>query len=302
MHPRVSVITPSFNQGRFIEETIRSVLDQRYAELEFSVFDGGSLDETAQILRSYEAKLSFWRSAKDAGQAAAINEGFRQATGDILCWLNSDDLHLPNTLSTVAALLHERLDEPVVVYGGCELFRHGTTIKELRHALPFSRELLETVDFLDQPSVFWTRKAWDLVGPLDETLNYSFDWEWLLRAASLCLFVPSDAIFSRYRIHDAHKSGTGGIKRWQELCTVVRRHSSPAIVHHYDFLQRNRLAHWWLNKRMRLYLRLRTVLGELADPVANLVSPPFWFLPAGIKRDMLWEISGIRSSQGQKAK
>jgi glycosyltransferase involved in cell wall biosynthesis len=124
--PRFSVITPSFNQGQFIEETLRSVLDQAYPNLEFLVLDGGSSDNTVEILKRYDAKLSFWRSEKDAGQPAAINEGFQRATGDILCWLNSDDLHLPNTLSIVARLLKERLSEPVVLYGSCEMFRHGT--------------------------------------------------------------------------------------------------------------------------------------------------------------------------------
>src|ERR1700760_4112481 len=100
--PRISVITPSYNQGHFIEETIRSVLEQGYSNLEFSVFDGGSADQTVEVLKKYGAQLSFWRSERDEGQAAAINEGFRRATGDILCWLNSDDLQYRNTLSTVA--------------------------------------------------------------------------------------------------------------------------------------------------------------------------------------------------------
>ena len=97
-YPKVSVITPSYNQGHFIEETIRSVLEQGYPNLEFSIFDGGSTDRTVEILKKYHPQLSFWRSEKDGGQAAAINEGFRRATGDILCWLNSDDLHCGKTL------------------------------------------------------------------------------------------------------------------------------------------------------------------------------------------------------------
>jgi glycosyltransferase involved in cell wall biosynthesis len=293
-HHRVSVITPSFNQGQFIEETIRSVLDQQYPNLEFSVFDGGSNDGTVDILKKYGAALSFWRSEKDAGQAAAINEGFGRATGDILCWLNSDDLHLPGTLSTVAGLLRESLNEPVIVYGGCELFNDRTRKAVVRPALGFSRQLLETTDYFDQPSVFWTRKAWETVGPLDEALHFGFDWEWLLRASRICRFVAIDAVLARYRIHEAHKSGTGGDRRWLELCDVVRRHSSPAVIKHYEFLQRNRAARWWLNKRMRVFLRLRRALKKFADPVANLMSPRFWFLPVGIQRDTLWQISGIR--------
>ena len=293
-YPTVSVITPSYNQGQFIEETIRSVLGQRYPKLEFSVFDAGSTDQTVRVLQKYSADLTFWRSEKDGGQAAAINEGFRRATGDILCWLNSDDLHLAHTLSTVAGLLRSFLDLPVVLYGGCEIFDNRTHRREIRPAVPFSRELLETVDFFDQPSVFWTRKAWEIVGPLDETLSYGFDWEWLLRAAKLCRFISTDVLLSRYRLHQEHKTGTGGEKRWIELLTIVRRHSPEAVVSHYEFLLRRDSARWWLNKRMRLFLALQGPLRAFADPVANLLSPPFWFLPSGIRRNTLWQISGIR--------
>jgi glycosyltransferase involved in cell wall biosynthesis len=292
-YPRISVITPSYNQGHFIEETIRSVLEQGYPNLEFSVFDGGSTDRTVEVLKKYSAQLSFWRSERDGGQAAAINEGFQLATGDILCWLNSDDLHCANTLSTVAGLLVSCLDQPVVVYGGCEMFDDQTHKKTMRPPTPFSKELLETVDFLDQPSVFWTRKAWEVVGPLDQSLQYGFDWEWFLRAGNVCRFDATGALLSRYRIHKTHKSRTGGKKRWIELLTVVRRHASPDVVKHYEFLVRRNSARWWLNKRMRLFLALKGPLRASADTVATLLSPPFWLLPTSIQRSTLWQISGI---------
>jgi len=148
-HPKISVITPSYNQGPFIEETIRSVLEQGYPNLEFSIFDGGSTDRTVEILEKYRAQLTFWRSERDNGQAAAINEGFQLATGDILCWLNSDDLHCANTLLTVSGLLVACLDQPVVVYGGCEMFDNRTHKKTVRPPVAFNRDLLETADFLD---------------------------------------------------------------------------------------------------------------------------------------------------------
>jgi len=292
-YPRISVITPSYDQGQFIEETIRSVLEQGYPNLEFSVFDGGSTDRTVEILRKYSGQLSFWRSERDGGQAAAINEGFQRATGDILCWLNSDDLHCANTLSTVASLLVSCLDQPVVIYGGCEMFDNRTHKKTFRPPTPFSRELLELMDFLDQPSVFWTRKAWELVGPLDQSLHYGFDWEWFLRAAKVGRFEATGALLSRYRIHKMHKSRTGGKKRWRELLTIVRRHASPVVVNHYEFLMRRNSARWWLNKRMRLCLALKGPLRTSADAVATLLSPPFWVLPTGIQRRILWQISGI---------
>jgi glycosyltransferase involved in cell wall biosynthesis len=291
---RISVVTPSYNQGQFIEETIRSVVDQRYPNLEYSVLDGGSTDRTMEILQKYDAQLSYWRSEKDGGQAAAINEGFRRSTGDVLCWLNSDDLHVGTTLETVAGLLGPCLDEPVVLYGGCETFNVQTHWREVRPAISFSRELLEIVDFLDQPSVFWTRRAWQVVGPLDATLGYGFDWEWFLRGSKVCRFVAADALLSRYRVHEAHKTGTGGEKRWIELLEIVRRHSPPAVVNHYEFLVRNDFARWWLNKRMRIFQRLRRWSPQVAGGLADLLSPPFWSLPAAIHKEVLWQISGIR--------
>ena len=291
---RISVVTPSYNQGQFLQETIRSVFEQNYPNLEYAVFDAGSSDGSTEILRKYNAQLNFWRSEADEGQAAAINEGFRRARGDILCWLNSDDLHCATTLKTVAQLIGSRLAEPVVLYGGCEMFDERTGRREVRPAMPFTRELLETVDFLDQPSVFWTRRAWETVGPLDETLHYGFDWEWFLRASKVCRFVATDALLSRYRLHTTHKSGTGGKRRWIELLEVVRRHSSPAVVEHYEFLLRNDSARWWLNKRMRIAQRLRALFPSFSDQVANLLSPPFWALPKGLSREIFWRISGIR--------
>ena len=180
------------------------------------------------------------------------------------------------------------------LYGGCEIFNDRPCSREVRPAISFSRELLEMVDFLDQPSVFWTRRAWELVGPLDEKLCYAFDWEWFLRASKVCRFIATDALLSRYRVHETHKTGTGGEKRWIELLDVVRRHSPPVVVGHYEFLLRNGFARWWLNKRMRIFQRLGRWSPEFADPVADLLSPPFWSLPPTIDKKVLWQISGIR--------
>ena len=292
--PGISVVTPSYNQGRFIEQTILSVLEQKYPELEYLILDGGSQDGTVKILQEYDANLTFWRSGKDRGQAAAINEGFQRSSGKILCWLNSDDLHLRHTLRTIGNILADRLDEPLIVYGGCELFDDRTQAKELRPAVAFDGALLAVSDFLDQPSVFWTRKAWEMVGPLDESLHYGFDWEWFLRASKVCRFISIDQTLSRYRIHAGHKSGSGGKTRWLELSKIVRTHSPPDVLQGYEYLLESDSARWWLNKRMRIEQMIRKVVPGLAGGVATLLSPPFWFLPHGISRKMLWKISGIR--------
>lgn len=291
----ISIVTPSFNQGRFLGETLKSVLAQKYPSLEYLVMDGGSRDESVTVIRAREKELNYWRSEPDHGQAAAINEGFQRANGVILGWLNSDDLYQDDTLLLVAEALAGCENEPVVFYGGCELFQDGGTAKELRGAVEFDEGRLQMTDFIDQPSVFFTRSAWDRVGPLDESLHYAFDWDWFLRAAKCCRFQRCDRVLSRYRIHRQHKTGSGGLRRWEEMSEVVRRHSSDDVIRHYQYLLACPDARWWLNKRMRLAQLFHRVLpASIADALGTLCAPPFWLLPPGISRAMLWEISGIR--------
>jgi glycosyltransferase involved in cell wall biosynthesis len=293
--PKISIVTPSLNQGKFLRAALESVLGQRYPALEYLVMDGGSEDDSVGIIRRRESELNFWRSKRDRGQAAAINEGFARCSGAILGWLNSDDLYLPDTFSHVAAILGPIADQPVIVYGGCTILDDAKNADEIRAALPFDPEMLQISDYLDQPSVFWTRAAWELTGPLDESLHYAFDWDWFLRAVNSCRFIRSDQVLSQYRIHAGHKSGSGGGKRWNELMEVVRRHSSERVMDHYRFLTTHPVVHWWLNKRMRLaQIFGRTLPKNLADILATGASPPFWHLPRDIDREVLWKISGIR--------
>jgi glycosyltransferase involved in cell wall biosynthesis len=293
--PVISIVTPSFNQGRYLGETLDSILGQGYPSLEYIVMDGGSADESVDVIRARHERLAFWRSQPDLGQAAAINEGFARARGVIFGWLNSDDLHVNGTLHTVANMLAGCLDEAVVVYGGCELFRDNGPVIERRSAVPFDLSRLQITDFLDQPSVFFTRAAWERVGPLDESLHYAFDWDWFLRAARCCRFQPCDRVLSRYRIHRQHKTGTGGLRRWEEMSEVVRRHSPDEVVRHYQYLLACPDARWWLNKRMRLTQLFGKIMpGTISGVLGTLCAPPFWFLPDGISRSTLWEISGIR--------
>jgi glycosyltransferase involved in cell wall biosynthesis len=288
-------VTPSFNQGRFLGQTLDSVLGQDYPNLEYLVMDGGSTDESVTVIRAREKQLTFWRSEPDHGQPEAINQGFQRGRGAILGWLNSDDVYLSDTLRTVANAMADCDDEAVVFYGGCELFQDRGTSTELRAAVPFDRERLQVTDFIDQPSVFFTRAAWERVGPLDETLHYAFDWDWFLRAAQCCRFQRCDKVLSRYRIHSQHKTGSGGLRRWEEMSEVVRRHSSDEVVRHYQYLLACPDARWWLNKRMRLAQLFRRFLpAPASDALGTICAPPFWLLPDGISRATLWEISGIR--------
>jgi glycosyltransferase involved in cell wall biosynthesis len=293
--PPISVVTPSYNQGKFLGATLDSVLRQGYIRLEYIVMDGGSTDNSIDLIIQRESQLAFWRSLRDGGQAAAINEGFARSSGTILGWLNSDDLYTPESFSHVAAVLGPLAEQPIVLYGGCELFHDGKSSHQTRPALQFDPGLLQITDYFDQPAVFWTRAAWDLVGPLDESLRYAFDWDWFLRAAKTCKFVLSDRVLARYRLHAKQKTGTGGTQRWAELVEVVRRHSPRQVLDHYLFLTDHPTTHWWLNKRMRLAQMFGYILPPMvAETLATAASPPLWRLPKEIDRQILWLISGIR--------
>ena len=118
-YPKISIITPSYNQGQFLEETICSVLDQGYPSLEYIVIDGGSTDNSGEIIQKYAPHLAYWVSEKDSGQVEAIQKGFDRATGDVVAWLNSDDVYMPGTLDKIGAAFHDM--DTAFVYGNCEL-------------------------------------------------------------------------------------------------------------------------------------------------------------------------------------
>lgn len=183
MLPRISIVTPSFNQVQYIEETMKSVLSQDYPYLEYLVIDGGSTDGTLDILRRYEAYLH-WVSELDKGQADAINKGFKQATGEIVSWLNSDDLYLPGVLHQVANYFSQH-PEVDVVYGDYHLIDQAGRLLLTRREISFDYNiLLYGLNYISQPATFFRRDIFDRVGYLDDTLHYGLDWEYWLRIAS----------------------------------------------------------------------------------------------------------------------
>jgi len=226
---RVSVVTPSYNQARFIERTIASVLAQEGPfELEYLVVDGGSTDGTQEILRKYEGRLR-WLSERDRGQSDALNKGFRLATGQVLAWLNSDDTYEPGA---VAAAVEALSGGARWCFGRCRIVDdRDRRVRGLVAAYKgwlsrgYSRSRLLVTNFVAQPAVFFRRDLLEEVGPVDEACHYSMDYDLWLRFAAVGdpAYVPRD--LACFRWHGASKTGAGYGASVREAFRIARRHS-----------------------------------------------------------------------------
>ncbi len=204
-YPRISIITPSFNQGKYLEECILSVLNQNYPELEYIIIDGGSSDNSVEIIKKYADRITYWESEKDRGQSHALNKGFARCSGEIISWLCSDDLYLPGALYKVAELFAAS-PESCLVHGKTILFGQGR--KEIikganREDLPL--KYFSIIPF-PQPSSFFRKKVIDEQGILDENFHYGMDYDLLIRIALHYPILQTDHIFSRYRLHAESKT------------------------------------------------------------------------------------------------
>lgn len=224
--PLISIVVPTLNQGRFIEQTLASIAGQMWPRLEIIVIDGGSTDETRAIVERCSAHVTHFISEPDRGQADAINKGMRLAKGDVLAWLNSDDYYLPLTLSRAVAALGDT-SRPALTYGGCLAVWENSARAAAWQTPAWDRELLRTRAHLYQPSTFWTRALWEKTGELDPQWHYVLDWEFFLRAAEHCEFTPLSSLLSIYRFHQGHKSSSGHQRRTEEILTMIDRHAGP---------------------------------------------------------------------------
>lgn len=230
MLPRISIITPSFNQGQFLEDTIASVLEQNYPALEYIVIDGGSSDNSLEIIKRYEREITFWLSEPDGGQSEAINKGLRRATGEIVSWLNSDDVYLPNTLQTVA----KYFDQPGValVHGKTILFGEGRGEEVKGASEPDLKvQYLAKIPF-PQPSSFFRGRVLLEQGYLDESLHYMMDYDLLVRIALNYELLSVEEILSRYRLHQGCKTLSSQINQAKAAARVFSR-----LLRSFDFTE-----------------------------------------------------------------
>jgi len=203
MSGRVSIVTPSFNQARFLPATLASLRAQDYPAIEHLVMDGGSTDGSVDILRQTTGLQ--WVSEPDAGQVAALNKGFERATGDVLAWLNADDLFFPNTVATAMRALTETGAD--LVYGDLDIMDESGRVLRQSHGIPFDyRVLLYGINYIGQQTVFFRRSLWERAGPLRADLDNAFDHELWLRMAAHGRLVYVPGLRAQIRYHAAAKS------------------------------------------------------------------------------------------------
>jgi glycosyltransferase involved in cell wall biosynthesis len=216
MIPRISVITPSFNQGPFIERTIRSVLDQPLSGLEYVVMDGGSTDETPHVLASFNGRVT-WISEPDGGQSHAVNKGIRRTRGEIIGWLNSDDIYYPNALRTVLDCFDANPNVDVI-YGQSNHIDVDDRVIEPYPTEPWSLERLKENCIISQPAAFFRRRAVECWGLLDENLDYCMDYEfWLRLALNGARFRYLPNLLAATRLHAATKTNASAVACHREI-------------------------------------------------------------------------------------
>jgi glycosyltransferase involved in cell wall biosynthesis len=267
--PKISIVTPSYNQGEFLEDTIRSVIQQDYPNLEYIIIDGGSTDGSVDIIQSHASSLTYWVSEEDRGQSHAINKGMAHASGRILSFLNSDDTLEPGALTQVAEAYQRNTSAGAYVGHGVKVDRRGRIEYYKKPSDLSFQGICQWMDGRNfmQPSCFFTREAWEAAGPMDESIHIALDVDLWLRIAQQFELIPIDALLSRAKIHENAKTTAHQNLMVVDCAMVITRHGGERYVrHHLDELAErlSRLEAKQLRGRLdRLY---RRVFGPLSRP------------------------------------
>lgn len=231
--PKITVVTPSYNQGQFLEETIRSVLLQGYPDLEYIIIDGGSTDNSIEIIKKYETWLYYWESQPDRGQCHAINKGWKKAESGVWAWLNSDDIYMTGTFGKAASALKES-DDINLVYATANYIDEESRIVGQKYKARPLPQGIERMKFwtgwpIPQPTIFFNSSILEKYGPLDERYHYSLDYEWLIRVSRKQTFMFINDIWAGYRRHEESKGGDWEAKKeyfFSECRRANRKNSS----------------------------------------------------------------------------
>lgn len=253
--PLVSVITPSYNQAHFLEETILSVLNQDYSNLEYLVVDGGSQDGSLKIIQKYAHRLAWWVSEKDQGQTDAINKGFGHAKGDILAWLNSDDTYQPGAISQAVAYLQAH-PEAGMVYGDANLIdQQGNIIGKFPARQTDYKRLRQGFVHIPQQAAFFRADLWRKVGPLDPTFYFAMDYDLWIRIARLTPLHYHPQLWANFRLHDSGKSVISDDRCWPEMLRVHFRDGGSWFSKLVIKAKLRPLLYAWLPLRIKVLIR-----------------------------------------------
>lgn len=264
--PRVSVVTPSYNQAQFLEATLRSVLEQEYPRLEYIVNDGGSTDGSVDIIARYASQLAYWVSERDKGQSDAINKGWQRATGEIVAWLNSDDTYLPGAIRTAVDFFQTHPDVGIV-YSDCPLIDAQGKRIGLLGAERYAMETLVFGNYIPQSTVFIRRAVLERIGLLDPTMHYAMDYDYWVRAALYFQFAVIPQELATYRWHDAGKILTRPDASVHEYIAILKRtFDDPAFPPHLLHLRARALGSCYL--RWGLYCFTAELPKEGAENIA----------------------------------
>ena len=253
--PLVSIITPSYNQVRFLEETILSVLAQDYPRIEYIIIDGGSTDGSVQIIQHYAERLARWVSERDQGQTEALNKGFARATGEIFAWLNSDDTYLPGAVSEAVNFLTAH-PEAGMVYGDANLIdEHGEVIGQFPARQTDLRRMLRGSVHIPQQTAFFRARLWQQVGPLDLSFYFAMDYDLWVRLAKVAPLIYEPRLWANFRLHGEGKSIARDDRCYPEMLRVYRREVGGRLSWLALRWYARRMMYAWLPLKLRVWLR-----------------------------------------------
>jgi glycosyltransferase involved in cell wall biosynthesis len=247
--PLVSIITPSYNQAAYLEETIWSVFDQDYQNLEYIIVDGGSQDGSLEIIQKYADRLAWWVSEEDQGQTDAINKGFARAKGDVLAWLNSDDTYLPGAVAEAVEYLQSH-PEVGMVYGDTNLIDEDSQVIGSFPALQTDNRRL-----MRQQASFFRANLWKKVGPLDPTFFFAMDYDLWVRLSKEAPLKYHPRLWANFRLHGGAKSIESDDRCWPEMVRVHRREGGSRLSWLSIKAKVRPLIYGWIPMDMRLWLR-----------------------------------------------
>lgn len=277
MSQKLSIVTPSFNQGRFLEETILSVLNQAYEPLEYIIIDGGSTDESVEIIKRYEGRLAYWVSEKDRGQVHAINKGLEKATGEVFAFINSDDVYFPGTFNAVMKHFATHRDSEWVC-GDTVMFGEGHETRMIRAEVPKSAAHCLSWEYrAPQPGHFWKTEI--IRSGFQEKWNYDFDHDMyvrLLLAGRKCDYLPLP--MAGYRLHEVSKTIAEGHRQIEEFDQIAEFYEPQLQGADRRWCRATRFLRlsYAASEAGRKIEAARWLTRALATHPESLINRPFW--------------------------